>query len=689
MKKKTPSRQRAARLFWAPACLAALVWTAAACGAACAAEPDTAPEDSTAAVEETSKPAAASDVFSLGEIVVEAEEETISKVATVDTISKETMDLNSARDVADAMKAIPSVVLTNGTRNEKTFSIRGFNQRYIPVLYDGIPMYVPYDGYVDVGKFYTGNLSQVSVSKGISSVLYGPNTMGGVVNLVSRKPVKPFEFDFDAGLTEGPRYDANTNLGARKGKFYIMGGFGYTDQHAFVLSHDHDKKKSQPGRRRENSYIDDYTSASGKIGFEPADGHEYAIGYNFITGDWGLPPEENTVKSPRYWQFSEWEKNTYYFAGDTKITEDLRLKTRLYRDEYYNVMDSYDNDKYNSQTAKYAFHSTYDDYTHGASMVLRTTYIPSNTLSGSFHFKQDVHREQDNRGIKWERYETETYSWGLEDDIAITDRLSLLIGASYDRQHPEDANGGDLRDDEDSFNPQAGLSYAATDSTLLHASVGKKTRFPSLKELYSGLMGSNIPNPELKTEKSINYEAGVTQALPRDSEVRAALFLSDIDDLIVNRQLTSQQSQYQNIGMALFKGLELSARTGWIEHNELTLNYTFLDAQDRSHDRTSSKLEYQPRHNLYISNLYTFNKYLQAFCALNMYSQRYFQDPDKNRAWHRVDGFFTLDFKLIGTITKNLSVEAGAKNLLDELYYYNHGFPQAGRTFFTAVRGKF
>jgi outer membrane cobalamin receptor len=127
-------------------------------------------------------------VFNLGEVVVEGEAETVTQVATVDTISKKKIKETTSQNVADALTTAPGVTLTIGRRNERTFNIRGFNQRYIPVFLDGIPISIPFDGYVDAGKIPTSGISKITVSKGISSVLYGFNTMGGVVNIVTRKP---------------------------------------------------------------------------------------------------------------------------------------------------------------------------------------------------------------------------------------------------------------------------------------------------------------------------------------------------------------------------------------------------------------------------------------------------------------------------------------------------------------------
>ncbi len=657
-----------------------LAWIAAATLACCS---------NSAAAGQAPQPRdnATGQVFTLGEVVVQGQADTISKVTTVDTVQKETMDLTSSTNVADALKTVPGVILTVGSKNEKTFTIRGFTQRYIPVFYDGIPISIPYDGYVDLGKLPTGAVSEITVSKGISSSLYGPNTMGGVVNIISRKPEKPFEADFDTGWSQGSRWDSNINLGSRLGKFYCMANYGYTDQDAYVLSEHHRNGLNQSGHRRENSDIENQNSGSFKIGFLPADGHEYALGFTRVKSEWGLPPEEGTI-APKYWRFTEWEKSTYYFIGDTKLADTLQLKTRIYRDEYYNELDSYDNELYQTQYAGYSFHSTYDDHSTGGSAVLASTYLKNNTFSLSFHYKDDVHKEQDNFHYPWERYETKTYSYGLEDDIRLTDKLSLVVGASYDKQVPWYANGGKLRSNEDAFNPQAGLNYAVLENTILHFSVGKKSRFPSLKELYSNLLGSNVANPDLKSERAVNYEAGIEQSLPGGTLLKCNLFYNDVSDFIISREIAFKVNQYVNIGKATFKGFEINLKSGWLHNNDFEVHYTWLHAQDRSQGRTGNHLEYQPKHNLYISNQYTFNRYLSVFCSLMVYSERYYQDSDDYMNWNKVGGFCTVDLKLIGKLTKYFTLEAGARNLFDEDYFYTHGFPREGRTFFTIVRGK-
>lgn len=135
-----------------------------------------------------------------------------SEILTQDTITK--LD---KRNVADALSVVPGVSLQkSGGRNELQVRVRGFDNRQVPVFYDGVPIYVPYDGNLDLGRFLTSNLASLEVSKGYTSLLQGPNQMGGSINLTTTKPKKDLEGNIsyrqgwargkDNALTPTPRW---------------------------------------------------------------------------------------------------------------------------------------------------------------------------------------------------------------------------------------------------------------------------------------------------------------------------------------------------------------------------------------------------------------------------------------------------------------------------------------------------
>ncbi|EMT5004916.1 TonB-dependent receptor plug domain-containing protein, partial [Pseudomonas aeruginosa] len=109
-----------------------------------------------------------------------------------DSVAREDFQRFDRRDVGEALNTLPGVYLQGGgNRNERQVSVRGFDSRQVPLFIDGVPVYVPYDGNIDLGRFLTSDLAGIEVSKGYASLLQGPNMLGGAINLATRRPTRP------------------------------------------------------------------------------------------------------------------------------------------------------------------------------------------------------------------------------------------------------------------------------------------------------------------------------------------------------------------------------------------------------------------------------------------------------------------------------------------------------------------
>ncbi len=626
-------------------------------------------------------------VFSLGTMVVTGNDETTPTINTKEIINLEELQLNDSITVGDALDTLPGVFSTIGTKNEHKFSIRGFDQRYVPILYDGIPISVPNDGYVDVGTLSTDNLSRITVSKGLSSALSGPNSMGGVINLISRKPESPFEGDITLGVQEVDGYRSAVNLGSRLEKWYMALGASTLNLRTFRLPDGFSDSRNESGKNRNNARRKNKTG-SFKIGWLPAPGHEYAVGVNAVDAKRDVPPHTVAIsgRELKYWRFTNWEKLTTYAIGNSRLKEGLELKTRIFRDGYKNTLDSYDDDSYSTQNSRRAFHSCYDDHSWGGSISLCSEQLARQKLSLAFHYKNDVHKEQDNRGEAWERYEADTYSLGLEDEIRITDYLDLVVGLSYDYQDPKYADGGKVRSSNDSFNPQIGLRWVLNDWTITHASVGRKSRFPTLLDLYASYLGSTIPNSSLKKETTINYEVGIEYKLADHTELSLALYYSEVKDLIVRRSLP-EGNMYDNIGKAHFQGCEAEISTSFLPRQEIMAHYTYLDAENRSADRVNDHIEELAKHKFYFSDLIKITERISLYAKCEWYDKRW--EENVADEWYEIDGYFLVDAKVMIKLPREVDVEVGFRNLFDEEYEESAGFPRPGRTAFAQVRYTF
>jgi outer membrane receptor protein involved in Fe transport len=143
--------------------------------------------------------------FHLGAVSVNVTSAASTLGLSTDSISQAEISSQHATTVAKALEFLPGVSIQHiaSNRNEAGIMVRGFSSRgQVPLYLDGIPIYVPYDGYVDFNRFLTSDIAEVQVSRGYTSPLLGPNALGGTINLVFKSGTKDFH---------GSLYENNLN----------------------------------------------------------------------------------------------------------------------------------------------------------------------------------------------------------------------------------------------------------------------------------------------------------------------------------------------------------------------------------------------------------------------------------------------------------------------------------------------
>ena len=153
--------------------------------------------------------------FYLGRIEVNVAADA-TQVPTATTIDESEYRERNLKVIPDALNLIPGVSIQRiGARNERGVFVRGFDVRQVPLYIDGIPVYVPYDGYVDMDRFLTYDVGEMQVSKGFTSPLYRPNAIGGAINLITKAPTKPFNLDMGTGNGSGSQAHGFANAGVK------------------------------------------------------------------------------------------------------------------------------------------------------------------------------------------------------------------------------------------------------------------------------------------------------------------------------------------------------------------------------------------------------------------------------------------------------------------------------------------
>lgn len=111
------------------------------------------------------------------------------------------------------------------------------------------------------------------------------------------------------------------------------------------------------------------------------------------------------------------------------------------------------------------------------------------------------------------------------------------------------------------FNPQAGLFGGIGANGRFHATISRKTRLPTIKDRYSYRLGQAIPNPGLREERALHYEAGYSHLIGTRTFLEGSAFASSISNSTQRFFLQPNLFQFRNLGEARHLGVEFSARS--------------------------------------------------------------------------------------------------------------------------------
>jgi iron complex outermembrane receptor protein len=369
------------------------------------------------------------------------------------------------------------------------------------------------------------------------------------------------------------------------------------------------------------------------------------------------------------------------------------VRFRVYHDSYQNTLDAYTDASYTvlqttggmAPTGK----SLYDDFTNGAILEGGLSF-GAHSVKAVVQTRTDVHRE--GNGVDaWRHYQDSYLSAGAEGTFALPKSLELSAGLGLDRLKPEEqAPRADIQlpDVKNCFHGQVGLFWKPSATFQLYGTLAQKDRFPTLKDRYSTKFGSFLDNPELRPERSTNYEVGAKAQLTDTISTEGAIFRSDIRDMIQGIPVPGNLTQMQNIGKVRHTGVELSLAFKPSTVFQAGLGYTYLDRENLS--SPAVKLTGTPRNHVtgYVRVQPTESLYFLA----SVETQSYLWDGFSTRTAtisEKVGGFTTAQLSAGWEVGHGLSLDGGFRNLMDRNYQLSIGFPMPGRTWFANLRYNF
>src|SRR5215471_1415947 len=681
--------------------------------------------------------------FYLGTTVVNVTAAAASLSPVSNSIDQTEIRNRGAITVKDAVDLLPGVSVDHkAPRNQSGISIGGFDMRQVPLYQDGIPLYVPFDGFVDLTRYLTSDVAEVQVAKGYSSPLLGPNLLGGVINLVTREPERKIEGNGFVGTGSGNLLNTGLGVGSRWKRFFLQGSADRLQSTFFPISASFVPNAQQRDDHRSNAYQRD-ERFRGRLGWTPNEQGSYVFSYSSQKGKAGDPPYAGTAPvcpsgngtvsfpcvTPKYWKWPYWNTDSYYFNSNTRLGNASSVQFRAFYAKYPNRLDMFDDATYSTMN-KNASSGTlyYTDHSTGSSGQFATRFLSRNAIGVSFFVKDDTHREQtttfSSKNIPTTTPEQtdrdQQASFGVEDTITITSRLRATVGFSAD--HLNGLQAQDLSTDKTqvvpfqvsgictntgsttftsctdhvwAYNPVASISYRAAESGTFFASFAEKDRFPTLKDRYSYKAGRAIPNPALVPENAKNWTAGYSQVFAGKTVGQIELFRSNVRDEIENTLFLSPLCtgggrgagcmQAVNVGREIHEGLNVSVRSTPVPRMTLDVSYGYLN---RTISEASGVFPTgTPRHKTVGTVSGRLPRNIAAIVTAK-YQSGIVAMSDNGLPLPAAK-FASMDVGTIVPVRAGASMQAGVKNLFDRNYYYWEGFPEEGRNWYLTLRYTF
>jgi outer membrane receptor protein involved in Fe transport len=659
--------------------------------------------------------------FSLGELYVTGEKLPVAQEVTQTTeITAEDITATNSKTVAEALSHVQGISVTAGRKDSPYVNIHGLDQSKSLVLIDGVPYYETNYGSLDLNSIPADNVAKIEVQKGVSSVLYGPNGLAGIINIITKKATERPAVGalLEAGDYESRRFTFWHGMKVKKLNYWLS--YDHQERSGWLLSGDYEPRLTRVNYRNpasNPSYVlegggkrnNSYTRMDGiwaKVGVEPTAGSEYYINFHYIQKDRGAPAsildDQNRIflRRPAFsqlWQFPKYDNWGIDLSGQQAIGSKVVLKGKLFYHNHVDDLESYRTPDYTG----YLSTSRYKDDMIGGSLASDIKLADIDTLKLSAQYRRDKHEERNDTYLPFQEAVSYTGSFGVENELKPLKNLSVVGGVSYDwfkvtksTQNVTDNNGFLTsiktlkRPDDDMLNPMLGATYTFKEGTKIFASWARKVRFPTLSTLYSSTAG----NPDLRPEKSMNYVFGASRGITKYARGEASFFVHDIKDFI-SRDGSSTVAIYRNYGKIFMYGVELSAEVFPLKDLTIKASYTYNNATDKSSGTITERVTFVPAHKAdfsvkYLIPVITTNVDLTTTYVGYMWGQL----PTVSSPLTAADGtsdYFITDIRLSRKIYKNLEGYFVAKNIFDRNYEQQLGFPAPGRNLFVGLKASY
>lgn len=550
---------------------------------------------------------------------------------TTELITRAELEQSGASDLTSALMEHTGIQLEGGQPAGAGVMIQGLGSQRVLILLDGQPLVGRISGQFDLSRIPTSIVERVEVVKGPQSSLYGSEAMGGVVNIITRKPERglwSLGVDATAGTQGRADVDANVRGSAGELAYAVEGGRRTT--------------QLTPGQSSETGALAERWNGMARLAWTPRPSVEIGASglvlserqrwqggplFHFadnvqrsarVEGVWTAP--SSRLSSTLY--FSDFDHLSRQATGPTPVegSGDHEIQRLVEGELLYNLVRG------------------------GQALDLGLEGKREMTAS-------DRVLGHDRVVHSLEPFAQATWSLG---------QVSIVPGARF--AWSEQWGGH--------WTPRLAGLFRPVPSLGLRASIGRGYRAPAFKELYLEFLNSGAGfaytvrgNPDLMPETSTNFTGSVEWA-EGPIYLRAQGFHNAFDDFIETRLVGDSSGvmvyTYGNIEEGFTRGMEIE---GGFVHDGFRAEGGYSYTQARNTLADQPLLGRSP----HTARLSLENPLALGFrgAMTTLYTGQTPVSLGDSGVPIERDGFLRVDLRLARPIRSGVELTAGVKNLLD------------------------
>ena len=454
--------------------------------------------------------------YDLEEIVVssgsvfEAEANTITRVSIAD------LERHNAASVSDLARTIPAAHIQTNSRGESLIYIRNAGERQVALFFNGALLNIPWDNRVNLDLVPAGVIGGITVSKGVPSVLYGTNVLGGAINITSRVT------EAEGSITElGGFYGGHStsNMTATHlstlGHWKFGAAVGFNTRDGLPLPKDADLPFNQESDELRTNTDREMLNIYGQVAHSFRNGIEMGLSYLFLDGDHGIAPESHIDPSDsgiRYWRYPHWRNNTLVLNSLIPVGPQAIVKGAIWSNWYEQDISSFTSGDYSSLEER----QKDEDQTVGTRFSFIQP-IGSGELILALNGLHSEHQEVSfEPGIEADVLSPEVfsqfvYSAGLEYGVRVKDKYKFSMGGSLDGISTPETGDKPSIDPFLDYGLNGGVQALLSEGWMIRGALGRKVRFPTMRELFGVALNRFLLNPDLSPESSFVTEIGLSR----------------------------------------------------------------------------------------------------------------------------------------------------------------------------------